>query len=24
LFSPSGARYPMEVGGAVIPTFMPV
>jgi methane/ammonia monooxygenase subunit B len=23
-FSPSGARYPMEVGGAVIPTFMPV
>ena len=23
-FSPSGARYPMEVGGPVIPTFMPV
>src|ERR1700736_2437466 len=23
-FSPSGSRYPMEVGGSVIPTFMPV
>ncbi len=23
-FTPSGARYPMEVGGSVIPTFMPV
>ncbi len=23
-FSPSGARYPMEVSGSVIPTFMPV
>jgi methane/ammonia monooxygenase subunit B len=24
LFSPSGARYPVELSGAVIPTFMPV
>jgi methane/ammonia monooxygenase subunit B len=23
-FTPRGARYPMEVSGAVIPTFMPV
>jgi len=23
-YTPSGTRYPMEVGGAVIPTFMPV
>jgi hypothetical protein len=23
-FTASGTRYPMEVGGSVIPTFLPV
>jgi hypothetical protein len=23
-FSPSGERYPVEIGGEVIPTFMPL